>query len=125
MRVPQAVVGAWELFSPETLLVVAGHPHTAIPWEEDGVSQPSTFFLKASLPQALLWGILAFPLCLRQGSPRDIAVEGNIVRGAISKDPLSFHLSLHKMECHVALPQGYLVWPILGTEARSPARPRV
>lgn len=46
MRVPQAVAGAWGLFSRGTLLVVAGHPHKAIRWEEDDVSQPSTFFLK-------------------------------------------------------------------------------
>lgn len=47
------------------------------------------------------------------------------MRGAISKDPMSFHLSVHKLECHVTPPQGYLVWPILVTEARSLARPRV
>lgn len=46
MWVPQAVAGAWGLFSLGTLPVVAGHPHRAIPWEEDGVSQPSTFFQK-------------------------------------------------------------------------------
>lgn len=41
------------------------------------------------------------------------------MRGAIDKGPLSFHLFVHKVECHMALPQGYLVGPILGTEARS------
>lgn len=46
MLVPRAGAGAWGMFSRGTLLVVAGHPHKAIPWEEGGVSQPSTFFLK-------------------------------------------------------------------------------
>lgn len=46
MGVPQAEAGSWGLFSCRILPVVAGHPHKAIPWEEDGISQPSTFFLK-------------------------------------------------------------------------------
>lgn len=50
-----------------------------------------------------------FPPCLKQGLLCAIGIEGNIVGGTIGEDALSFHRCFHKLECQMALIQGYLV----------------